>query len=229
MRKVLTFEHQDCQTSNPFLTQFQMVRLIYLSTLIFSFLTLSSADDAAVMAKLLASFGTAPSGWSNTTDYCEWKNVICDSSNCVTNITLVSQSLTGTLSSDLGTLTRLTILSLQNLSLSGPIPSLANLTRLQNITMSENLNLAPWTIPTELSQATSLVIFYAINANIFGSLPDFFGSFPSLQDLRLSYNNLDGTLPKSFRGSRIQNLWLNSQQNGLSDTIGVLSSMTQLS
>ena len=86
-----------------------MARLIYLSTLIFSFLTLSSADDAAVMAKLLASFGTAPSGWSNTTDYCGWKDVICDRSNRVTIITLVSQSLTGTLPSDLGTLTRLTI------------------------------------------------------------------------------------------------------------------------
>ena len=95
--------------------------------------------------------------------------------------------------------------------------------------MSENLNLAPWTIPTELSQATSLVIFYAINANIIGSLPDFFGSFPSLQDLRLSNKNLNGTFPKSFEGSGIQNLWLNSQQNGLSGTINVLLSMTQLS
>ncbi|KAK7817975.1 receptor-like kinase tmk4 [Quercus suber] len=228
--------------------------LIYLSTtLIFSFLTLSSADDSAAMAKLLASFGTAPSGWSATTDCCKWKNVNCDGSNRVTSISLASQSLTGILPSDLGTLTQLTTLSLQGNSLSGPLPSLANLTSLQKLyldnnnftsipsgffqglislqilSLSQNLDLAPWTISTELTQATSLVTFYASNANIIGSLPDIFGSFPSLQDLRLSYNNLNGTLPKSFGGSGIQNLWLNNQQNGLSGTIDVLSSMTQLS
>ncbi|KAF3953547.1 hypothetical protein CMV_021023 [Castanea mollissima] len=230
-----------------------MVRLIYLFTFIFSFLTLSYADDAAAMAKLLASFDTAPSGWSATTDCCKWKNVNCDGSNRVTSINLASQSLTGTLPSDLGTLTQLTTLSLQGNSLSGPLPSLANLTSLQELyldnnnftsipssffqgltslqilTLSQNLDLAPWTISTELTQATSLVTFYASNANIIGSLPDIFDSFSSLQDLRLSYNNLNGTLPKSFGGSGIQNLWLNNQQNGLSGTIDVLSSMTQLS
>nr|XP_023923589.1 receptor-like kinase TMK4 [Quercus suber] len=205
------------------------------------------------MAKLLASFVPAPSGWSATTDYCKWKNVNCDGSNRVTSINLTSQSLTGILPSELGTLTQLTTLSLQGNSLSGPLPSLANLTSLQKLyldnnnfttipsgffqgltslqilTLSQNLDLAPWTISTELTQATSLVTFYASNANIIGSLPDIFGSFPSLQDLRLSYNNLNGTLPKSFGESGIQNLWLNSQQNGLSGTIDVLSSMTQLS
>jgi hypothetical protein len=64
---------------------------------------------------------------------------------------------------------------------------------------------------------------------VVGSLPDIFESFPSLKDLRLSYNNLTGPLPKSFGGSGIQNLWLNNQVNGLSGTIDVLSSMTQLS
>uniref|UniRef100_A0A7N2R8J3 non-specific serine/threonine protein kinase n=1 Tax=Quercus lobata TaxID=97700 RepID=A0A7N2R8J3_QUELO len=230
-----------------------MVRLIYLFTFIFSFLTLSYADDSAVMAKLLTSFDTAPSGWSATTDYCMWKNVNCDGSNRVTFIDLASQSLTGILPSDLGTLTQLTTLSLRGNSLSGPLPSLANLTSLQKLyldnnnftsvpsgffqgltslqilTLSQNLGLAPWTISTELTQATSLVTFYASNANIIGSLPEIFGSFPSLKDLRLSYNNLTGTLPKSFGGSGIQNLWLNNQQNGLSGTIDVLSSMTQLS
>ena len=264
MKKVLSLEHQDWQTSvkkkkrladfKPIsLSLSQMVRLIYLFTFIFFFLTLSYADDSAAMAKLLASFGTAPSGWSSTTDCCKWKNVNCDGSNRVTSINLTSQPLTGTLPSDLGTLTQLTTLSLLGNSLSGPLPSLANLTSLQKLyldnnnftsippgffqgltslqilTLSQNLDLAPWTIPTELSQATSLVTLYASNANIIGSLPDIFGSFRSLQDIRLSYNNLSGTLPKSFGGSGIQNLWLNNQQNGLSGTIDVLSSMTQLS
>ena len=72
------------------LSQSQMVWLIYLFTFIFSFLTLSYADDVATMAKLVASFVTAPSGWSTTTDYCKWKNVDCDRSNRVTSIDLAS-------------------------------------------------------------------------------------------------------------------------------------------
>ncbi|KAF3954285.1 hypothetical protein CMV_020350 [Castanea mollissima] len=161
-----------------------MVRLIYLSTFIFSFLTLSSADDAAVMTKLLGSFGTAPSGWSTTTGCCQWKNVSCDGSNRVTSINLVNQSLTGTLPSNLGTLTRLTTLSFQGNSLSGPIPSLANLTSLQQL--------------------------YLDNNN-FSSIPsDFFGSFQNLYDLRLSFNNLNGTLPKSFGATSLKYLYLDN-------------------
>ncbi|GMY32109.1 receptor-like kinase TMK4 [Fagus crenata] len=228
--------------------------LLYLYTFI-SLLTLSSftaADDAAAMSKLLAALSPAPSGWSATTACCSWKNVNCDSTGRVTSIKLVSQGLSGTLPSDLNTLTQLTSLSLQSNSLSGPIPPLANLsslqqlyldtnnftsipngffqglTSLQILTLTQNIDLAPWSIPTELTQATSLVTFYASNANIIGSLPDIFGSLPSLQDLRLSYNNLTGPLPKSFGGSGIKNLWLNNQLTGLSGNINVLSSMTQL-
>ena len=210
-----------------------MVRLIYFYTIILSFLTLSSADDTAVMAKLLASFSTAPSGWSNSIDYCKWTNVSCDGSH-VTEIKLISQSLSGTLPSDLGTLTQLTTLSLQGNSLTGPIPSFANLaslqqlyldnnnfssipsgffqglTRLQTLTLSKNHNLTPWTIPTELTQASSLVNFYASSANIIGSLPDFFGYFPILKDLRLSFNNLNGTLPKSFGVTPLSYLYLDN-------------------
>lgn len=95
--------------------------------------------------------------------------------------------------------------------------------------MSDNPSLAMWTIPNELTQSASLGTFYASNANICGSIPDFFESFPNLQSLRLSYNNLTGSLPESFSGSEIASLWLNNQLHGLSGSIGVLSGMTQLS
>ena len=114
-----------------------MVQLIYLSTFIFSFLTLSSANDAAVMAKLLASFSTAPSGWTNSTDYCNWTYVVCDRGR-VTDIELISQSLSGTLPSDLGTLTQLETLSLQENSFSGPMPSFANHTSLRYLYLDNN-------------------------------------------------------------------------------------------
>ncbi|XP_059434420.1 LEAF RUST 10 DISEASE-RESISTANCE LOCUS RECEPTOR-LIKE PROTEIN KINASE-like 2.2 [Corylus avellana] len=231
--------------------------LLCLSTFIISLslLALSSfttADDAAVMSELLTAVSPTPSGWSASTSYCEWENVTCDGNSRVTIINLVSKNLSGILPSNLGSLTQLTSLSLQGNSFYGPLPSLANLsslqqlyldnnnfssipdgffqglTSLQTLILSQNSNLAPWTIPTELTQATSLATLYASNANVVGSLPDIFDSFLSLKDLQLSFNNFAGPLPKSFGGSGIQILWLDNQKNGLSGTIDVLSSMTQL-
>jgi Leucine-rich repeat (LRR) protein len=227
--------------------------LLCLST--FILLALSSftaADDAAVMAKLLAALSPVPSGWSASTGPCQWTGVKCNINGRVTIIDLFSKNLSGTLPSNLGSLTYLTSLSLQGNYFSGPLPSLANLSSLQELYLdnnkftsipagffqglkslktlflSSNSNLSPWTIPTELNQSTSLVTLAAGTSNLVGSLPDIFYSFPSLKVLDLAFNNLTGPLPKSFGGSGIQNLSLNNQVNGLSGTIDVLSSMTQL-
>ncbi|XP_022958897.1 receptor-like kinase TMK4 [Cucurbita moschata] len=227
--------------------------ILSLSTLtLLLFAAAAAADDAAVIQKLAAAVSPTPTGWSTNTPFCNWKEIRCDSSNRVTSINLASKSLSGVLPSDLNSLSQLTSLSLQRNSFTGPIPSFANLsflqslyldnnnfssvspgafqglTSLQNLSLNQNVDLAPWSIPTELAQASSLVNFYAGNAKIVGSLPDFFDSFPSLQELRLSYNNLTGVLPKSLGGSVITSLWLNNQDIGLSGSIDLLSSMTQL-
>lgn len=227
--------------------------ILSLSTLTFLLsLLFAAADDAAVIQKLAAAVSPTPTGWSTNTPFCDWKEIRCDSSNRVTSINLASKSLSGVLPSDLNSLSQLTSLSLQRNSFTGPIPSFANLsflqslyldnnnfssvppgafqglTSLQILSLTQNVNLASWSIPTELTQASSLASFYAGNANIVGSLPDFFDSFSSLLELRLSYNNLTGVLPKSLGGSGIKSLWLNNQLIGMSGSIDVLSSMTQL-
>lgn len=103
-----------------------------------------------------------------------------------------------------------------------------SLTNLQTISISDNPKLFPWEIPPYLIESSSLGTFTAANSSIGGSIPDFFYSFPNLQNLRFSYNNLTGFLPKSLGGSEIQILWLDNQVHGLSGTIDVLSSMSQL-
>ncbi|XP_052206931.1 receptor-like kinase TMK4 [Diospyros lotus] len=227
--------------------QHALLLLFSLSVLLCS----DAAADGAVMAKLAASLSPAPSDWTGT-DFCSWTGIACDNSNRVTSISLLSKSIAGTLPADLNSLSQLKSLALQGNRLSGALPSLANLTfleqvfldrnqfktipadffaglsNLQSMNLSDNPTLAPWTIPADLTQSSSLNAFSASKASIAGSIPDIFNSFPNLQNLRLSYNNLTGSLPPSFAGSEINSLWINNQMMGLSGTIEVLSSMTQL-
>jgi serine/threonine protein kinase len=116
-----------------------------------------------------------------------------------------------------------------NLFDSIPSDFISGLTNLQSFSISDNPNLPPWPVPIQLRDCLSLGTFSASNASLSGTIPDMFGSFPNLQNLRLSYNNLTGPLPRSFENSEIQNLWINNQDTGLSGTIDVLASMPQLS
>jgi Leucine-rich repeat (LRR) protein len=224
--------------------------------LCFSLLRMSMADDGAFMSKLSKSLSPTPSGWSASSSFCTWNGVKCDVTNRVTSIDLAHKSLNGTLPSNLNSLSQLSSLFLNSNSLSGPLPSLANLTMLrtvflggnyfssipdscfqgltslQELSMAININLAPWTFPTELSQSSNLVSLDLGQTNLVGSLPDIFNPLVSLQDLRLSYNKLTGDLPMSFLGSGIRNLWINNNQNpnmfGFTGSISVLASMIHL-
>ncbi|XP_004247046.1 receptor-like kinase TMK4 [Solanum lycopersicum] len=210
-----------------------------------------SADDASIMAKLAKSLIPTPPGWSGS-NVCKWSGVSCDSSGRVSSISLISKSLGGQLPPDLNQLSNLQSFNIQKNRISGSLPSLSNLpslqeahldsnnftsvptnflsglTNLQKFSMDENPSLPPWTIPDSLTDSTTLADFSASNANIMGQIPDIFGSFPSLESLRLSYNNLTGFLPYSFAKSGIQNLVLNNQKLGLTGRIDVLGSMEQL-
>ncbi|KAK8585523.1 hypothetical protein V6N13_050501 [Hibiscus sabdariffa] len=215
---------------------------------------LAAADDGAAMLKLASSFRPPPTGWSSTSSdkYCSWPGINCDQSNRVISINLASKSLSGSLPPDIATLSELRSVFLQQNSLSGSVPSFANLSKLQTIlldgnaftsvssdaffglsslqtlSLSQNTKLSQWTFP-DLSQSASLVEVQLDNTNLYGTLPDVFESLNSLQSIRLSYNNLSGTLPASLGGTMVKNFWINNQMVGFTGTLDVLSSMTQLS
>ncbi|KAJ6434293.1 hypothetical protein OIU84_017905 [Salix udensis] len=216
----------------------------------------ATADDGATILKLANALTPLPSGWStkSSATFCSWQGIRCDSSKSrVTSISLSKLSVSGTLPPEISTLTELQSLSVQGNQLSGDLPSLANLTNLQYIfldfnnftsippsffqgltglqtfSVGNNVNLSPWQLPTDLAQCTSLTTLTANDCQLYGSIPDVFLSLPSLQNLRLSYNNLTGVLPPSFANSGIQNLWVNNQKFGLTGSVEVIGSMTQLS
>ncbi|CAA0353862.1 putative receptor-like kinase TMK3 RLK-Pelle-LRR-IX family [Arabidopsis thaliana] len=207
--------------------------------------------DDSTMQSIKSSLNlTSDVDWSNPNP-CKWQSVQCDGSNRVTKIQLKQKGIRGTLPTNLQSLSELVILELFLNRISGPIPDLSGLSRLQTLNLHDNLftsvpkNLFsgmsslqemylennpfdPWIIPDTIKEATSLQNLTLSNCSIIGKIPDFFGSqsLPSLTNLKLSQNGLEGELPMSFAGTSIQSLFLNGQK--LNGSISVLGNMTSL-
>ncbi|XP_077230597.1 receptor protein kinase TMK1-like [Tasmannia lanceolata] len=211
----------------------------------------TNPSDVLAMGSLSKSLNADKQlGWTDP-DPCKWPRVTC-SSNRVTAIQIGNQQLKGNLPPDIQKLTSLTRLELQSNQLSGPLPTLTGLTQLQVLLIHNNsfsfippdffsglsslqsvsLDKNPfssWEIPNSLKDASTLVNFSANMVNLSGKIPDFFNTFASLNQLSLSYNNLEGGLPLTFSGSSIQSLWLNNQEGiKLSGSVQVLEKMTNL-
>ncbi|CAH8298610.1 unnamed protein product [Eruca vesicaria subsp. sativa] len=186
-------------------------------------------------------------------DPCKWSGLQCDTSNRITRIQIGNKGISGTLTSDLNTLSSLTVFEVMGNALTGEIPSLSGLTALETINAHDNSftsispdiftgltslqnvflddnPLSPWEIPSSLKSATSLVDFSASNCSLSGKIPEFLGgqTFPSLKKLRLSSNSLSGELPLSFADSPVQTLLLNGQTQKFNGSISVLQNMTSL-
>ncbi|KAK2635525.1 hypothetical protein Ddye_030317 [Dipteronia dyeriana] len=211
-----------------------------------------SSPDASAMQALRASLGNPINlNWSDP-DPCNWNLVHCSNNHRVDKIIINSKNLTGSLPPELKNLYELTILGVSTNQLTGPIPSLAGLSLLQQLDFSHNNfsymppdfftgltslqgikldynQFSSWEIPESLNDASNLDSFSATSANISGTIPDFFGpdTFPGLIHLHLAMNKLQGPIPSSFAKSSIQTLWLNDQHK-LNGSISVLQSMTSL-
>nr|GMD20188.1 receptor-like kinase TMK4 [Ipomoea batatas] len=203
------------------------------------------------MANLAKSLTPTPAGWTGN-DACKWPGVNCNGLGNVRSINLSSMAVSGRLPPDFNGLSSLKFLSLQNNRLSGPIPSFSNLNSLEDLNLDDNKftsvspnflsgltsvktinindipTLSPWKFPTEITESPVLVSFSCSRCNLHGEIPDLFGSISGLRILRLSYNNLTGTLPPSLEKSGIQELALNNQLLGLSGGIDVIGKMEHL-
>nr|XP_043639403.1 receptor-like kinase TMK4 [Erigeron canadensis] len=228
--------------------------LLFIHLLLFSF-SIAADDDATIMTKLLKSIFNPPATWGADKHFCDWEGITCDynssSSRRVTSINLYNKSLSGTLPPDLNNLSRLETLDLVYNEFTGPLPTLANLTllrlvylsgnfftsipqdffsgltNLQNFSISFQNNLAPWVLPDNIAECTSLRSFEASSASLTGSIPESFTSLPNLQYLSLSFNDLSGSLPFRFNNlSRLENLYL--QDKSLSGPLPTFSNLTLL-
>ncbi|KAF8019899.1 hypothetical protein BT93_G0555 [Corymbia citriodora subsp. variegata] len=139
------------------------------------------------------------SSWNDSTHHCEWQGVLCSKRHPgrVTSLLLTSQGLGGFLSPHIGNLSFLRVITLQNNSFHGEIPSqIDNLFRLHHLTLSNNSFGGP--IPFNLSHCLNLETLNLMDNQLVQGIPSDLGSLPRLILLGLAKNSLVGPIPPSI-------------------------------
>uniref|UniRef100_A0A1D1XYD9 Protein STRUBBELIG-RECEPTOR FAMILY 3 n=2 Tax=Anthurium amnicola TaxID=1678845 RepID=A0A1D1XYD9_9ARAE len=181
-------------------------------------------QDVYAINNLYASLGS-PSlpGWiPNGGDPCleGWQGVECVGPN-ITAIILNGANLEGELGDKLANFSSIITIDLSNNHIAGSIPENLPVT-MQRFFISDNEFTG--SIPSSLSQLTSLTDMSLNNNGLTGALPDAFQSLDVLINLDLSFNNLSGQLPSSM--SNLSSLTtLHIQNNHLSGTLDVLQDL----
>uniref|UniRef100_A0A0E0F3L8 non-specific serine/threonine protein kinase n=1 Tax=Oryza meridionalis TaxID=40149 RepID=A0A0E0F3L8_9ORYZ len=134
--------------------------------------------------------------WNDSTQVCSWEGVFCrvKAPNPVVALNLKNRDLVGTISPSLGNLTFLKHLILTGNAFTGQIPaSLAHLHRLQTLSLAANT--LQGRIPN-LANYSDLMVLDLFRNNLAGKFP---ADLPHrLEKLRLSFNNITGTIPASL-------------------------------
>ena len=113
-------------------------------------------------------------------------------------IAVDNSKLTGSIPTQFGQLTYLKSIIIDNNELSGVLPTeLGELNNLQEIRLSYNQ--LTGRLPTELGQLTDLQSLYINNNNFIGSIPEQYGNLEALQTFNFEFNSqLNGMLPSSI-------------------------------
>ncbi|KAJ0918587.1 putative protein kinase RLK-Pelle-LRR-III family [Helianthus annuus] len=181
-------------------------------------------SDRAALLSLRSAVGGRTLLWQTTQQNpCKWAGVQCDPTvNRVTALHLPGVSLSGQLPLGIfGNLTSLRTVSLRFNTLSGALPvDISSCVQLRNLYLQGNhfsgplphtiftslqglvrLNLAGNNFSGEISNAfnnfTRLRTLYLENNSFSGALPEL--NIPKLDQFNVSFNNLNGSVPKSLR------------------------------
>ncbi|XP_059299785.1 probable inactive receptor kinase At1g48480 [Lycium ferocissimum] len=201
-----------------------MSTMLLLLILIHSLMFITTSSDLTTDRTALLAFRSAVGGrtllWNTTsTSPCNWAGIQCEN-NRVTVLRLPASALSGTLPvNTISNLTRLRTLSLRVNRLSGPLPNdLSKCVELRNVYLHGNFFTGP--VGSSLSGLHSLVRLNLADNNFSGEIPSsfnkltrlrtvlvqknqFFGSlpelkFPNLEQFNVSFNKLNGSIPRSL-------------------------------
>ena len=177
------------------------------------------ADCEALLSARDALTGSEALNWSADTHITAWEGVeVGRRPKRVVGLELdYSNQLRGTIPSELGSLTSLRWLNLENSQLSGAIPpELGSLTNLEHLALWDNELTGE--IPAELGSLTNLQSLGLGGNRLTGEIPAELGRLTNLEGLYLAYNELSGPIPAEL-GSLANLQWLELQSNELTGRI----------
>ncbi|GAA0167994.1 transmembrane signal receptor [Lithospermum erythrorhizon] len=132
---------------------------------------------------------------SFSVDPCSWRMVTCSSNGFVSALGLPGMNLSGTLSPEIGKLSYLQSVLLQNNDISGSIPdAIGKLKKLQALDLS--INKFDGEIPSSLGDLFHLNYLRLNNNSLSGQIPESLSKIDGLTLMDVSFNNLSGSLPK---------------------------------
>ena len=165
---------------------------------------------------------TSATGWLQLANECQWDFVLCDSSGRVSELTIQSNALAGTippevglfanglvklslnsnelegtLPTSLGLLTALTRLFLQGNQLTGSLPTeMGEMVAMQFLSLSRNLFAGP--IPSQLGNVVGLITLDLDRTDLSGTIPTQLGRMTGLELISLGSTSISGTIPTQF-------------------------------
>ena len=141
----------------------------------------------------LVGSATLSPAWSVSTDIVTWDGITVEAMQ-VTSISLGLKSLTGSIPPELGNLTNLKILVLDENQLTGTIPSqLGSLSELTEIDIGNNQ--LTGSIPSQLGSLANLESLGLNDNQLSGSIPATLGNLSKLETLTASRNAFNSPLP----------------------------------
>ena len=180
---------------------------------------------------------TGGANWTNNTNWLsdrpigEWYGVNVDYQGHVTGLDLGGNQLTGTIPTQLGSLSNLTGLHLWGNQLTGTIPTqLGSLSNLRGLSLGGNQ--LTGTIPIELGNLSNLTHLDLWGNQLTGTTPTQLGNLSNLEGLGLGGNQLTGTIPTQL--GNLSNLtqldlWQNQLTGTIPTQLGSLSNLRGLS
>ncbi|TKY52776.1 Leucine-rich repeat receptor protein kinase PXL2 [Spatholobus suberectus] len=128
--------------------------------------------------------------------HCNWTGVQCNSRGAVEKLDLSRMNLSGIVSNEIQRFKSLTSLNLCCNGFSSSLSSIANLTTLKSLDVSQNFFTGDF--PLGLGKASGLITLNASSNNFSGFLPEDLGNVSSLETLDLRGSFFEGSVPKSF-------------------------------
>ena len=205
------------------------------NTVVYANAMLGNETDHLALLKFKESISSDPYGimksWNSSIHFCKWHGISCyPMHQRVVELNLHGYQLYGPILPQLGNLSFLRILKLENNSFNGKIPrELGHLSRLEVLYLTNNLI---GKIPIEIGSLQKLQYFYVAKNNLTGEVPPSIGNLSSLIELSVGLNNLEGKIPQevcSLKNLSLMSVPVNKLSGTLPTCLYNLSSLTLFS